>query len=194
MAIMAHSIWLECCSIVINLDKQGARMTAATDDEGLRINIELRQVRAEAERGGRLPEHAAMVSELVADVRSLLDTRVHTSNPRVSVVPLVRTEPSSKAEPQIIDTIMISLAPLGVAGVTALVLKIVDAIRAKMPNTYEADLPGVGRFKISGPSVKPEDLIKFKDAVLQMHQQPTALLYSARGNPLRIGPVEKGRQ
>ena len=128
-------------------------MIAAPGTELLRIEIDLRELRAASERLGRLAQHARVVSELSNHVRELVDADDEAQGSEVSVVPMPSTSLPAKMDPQIIDALSLILTPMGVAATAKLIVQIIEACRTRIPTNYELDFHGVGKITVSGPGV-----------------------------------------
>ena len=156
----------------------------------LRIEVNLRRLRAEAERQGGLRDHAERSASLTADIKSMLHARWHTAGSEVSVDHLDQG-PAAKADLQVIEAILVMLGPLGLSSAVRLILDIIKTCRRNMPNSYEIEVFGYGSIRVSG-RVRAKDLAALQDALAEMHRQQRTELYSATGKPLRITIREDG--
>lgn len=160
-------------------------MDSTADSEAIEIEIDLRSIRAEAERSGDLAEHAVRTTEVSRDIRSVIDTQAESLNPVVTVEAMGGIElPPKFNVAQIIDAIGIVLAPIGVGGLAKLIIEIVKICRTKLIRTIRVKWPeGEGEIEISGPDVTPDDVRKLQ----------RMLTKSPRKRKVRIEAVAKGR-
>jgi hypothetical protein len=139
-------------------------MDSKQRSEGIEIEIDLRSIRAEAERSGDLAEHAVRTTEVSRDIRSVVATQAKSHDPVVTVEAMGGTElPPKFGLPQIIDAIGIVLAPIGVGGLAKLIIEIVKICRTKLIRHIRVKWPeGEGEIEISGPDVTPDDVRKLQ--------------------------------
>ena len=143
-----------------------------TIPESLRIEINLREPRGAAERLGRLGDHAIGASELSRRIRELVDADEEGHGSDVTILPMPRRSPPGKMDAQIIDGISVVLAPMGVAAITRLVVKIIEACRARIPTKYELDVIGLGKFILSGEHITPQQVRELLQLLTELMKVP----------------------
>lgn len=127
-----------------------------TSEDGLEIDLDLRAIRAEAERDGTLREFAVSSSELAQELRLILRSGVTTGTIKLNAAPTSANQPPAKMDlPQIVDSLSIILAPVGIAGLLKLVLEVIKICSRKVPTRIVLKSPR-GEIEVAGPDVTPD--------------------------------------
>ena len=144
----------------------------------IRIELDLHELRSQAEQSAGLDAYTRLASELPNEIRQLL-----SSSPGVGAFE-VRAQPAknlhkgmfpSKFSPQVLDGVTVLLAPMGVAGLVKLILSIIEVTRPKFPAVFELQQEGLGRVKLSGEKLTRADMREAERLIQKMKQNRVVL-------------------
>jgi hypothetical protein len=166
-----------------------AAHTVQSIADEVRVDIDLRLPRAAAERRGERAIHAGRTGAIGDDVTTLLSSEPMYSKARMMITPLAGGS-GTKSDPQVIEIISLFLAPATLAGLATFILRLVDACRAKIPTEYEIHFPGAGKLRVSGPSMKPQDVREVLAMLTEMKRQADEQLSDANNEVIRIEAQE----
>jgi hypothetical protein len=106
----------------------------------LRIDLDLHELRSEAEENAGIHKYAGLASKLPDEIRRSLSSSPELNDFEVRAQPAKEFEGAkapSKSWYQVIDGVMILIAPIGVAGLAKLIVRIVEVTRPKFPSEFE---------------------------------------------------------
>ena len=162
-------------------------MDLSRQTEAIRIELDLHELRSQAEQSAGLDAYTRLASELPSEIRQLLSSspgivefEVHgqpAKQPHKGTLP-------SKVSPQVLDGVTILLAPMGVAGLFKLILSIIEVTRPKFPAVFELQEEGVGQVKLSGESLTPSD-VREAERLIQKMKEGRIVLKGKNPKPRR---------
>lgn len=152
-----------------------------------RIEIDLSALRATAERKGQLTKHSHVSCELGENLKKYFFEEEYILHHDVQFQKMKIDNPIPKSLGQVIEVIGISLAPIGALGLAKITIKLIEICRTKIPTTYEAEIPNVGKFKVTGPKIKLDDLITLiEESRNRLLPNTKVKIYSPEGEALKI--------
>lgn len=160
------------------------------------VKIDLRDIRAASQRQNDMQNYALTASGLSMDIRSIKENEDSIKDIELSTYAIgIDNSPGKKDAAQIIDFITLTVAPFsGLVGLTHFIVKIIEALRQKMLTTFEIELPGAGKIKISSPNISKNKIELLKSMIYDFQNNVSSTEGDSHKNRIiLIKPLDEGK-
>lgn len=148
-------------------------MNFTPEENGLLLKIDLRDVRAASQRNDEMDSYNLKASRLSMDIMDIVNNEESIKSMELSKYALDRNDGAGRKDAaQTIESITLAITSLGgIGGISAIVLKIIDAMKNKIPTTYEVEVPEVGKMKFTGKKIGKEDVAILESMITDLENK-----------------------